>query len=51
MRARASLIAAIVAAVLALTACARPNSPGAPEPAPPHETPERGGDHGGGGMM
>ena len=50
MRARSPLIAAIVAAVLALTACTRESSPAAPQPAPPHDTPERGGDHGGGMM-
>ncbi|HKX11382.1 MAG TPA: hypothetical protein VJN67_24485 [Stellaceae bacterium] len=49
MRVRAPLIAAIIGAVLALTAC---TPVGAPQPAPQHDTPERGGgDHGGGGMM
>lgn len=52
MRARASLIASIIAAALALTACTRPSPAGGPEPVPKHDTPERGGgDHGGGGMM
>jgi hypothetical protein len=49
MRALASLIAAILAAFLTLTACA----PAAPAgPGPQRDTPDRGGDHGGGdGMM
>jgi len=48
MRARASLIAAILAALLALTAC----TPAAPvDPSSHRDTPDRGGDHGGGGMM
>ena len=49
MRARASLIAAIIAALLALTAC---TPAGRPEPATQRDVPERGGgDRGGGGMM
>ncbi len=49
MRARAVLLAAAVAAVLALTACTGPAPAGSAPPAQ-RETPERGGDRGGGGM-
>jgi len=48
MRARPSIIAAIIAALLMLTACTSPAPAG---PGLQRETPERGGDHGGGGMM
>jgi hypothetical protein len=48
MRARASIIAAILAALLTLTACTSPDPAGA---GPQRDTPARGGDHGGGGMM
>jgi hypothetical protein len=51
MSARTPVIAAIIAAVLALTACTRPSPPGGPQSVPQHDMPERGGDHGGGGMM
>jgi hypothetical protein len=47
MRARASLIAALIAALLALTACTGPG----PASAPQRDTPDRGGDDRGGGMM
>jgi predicted small lipoprotein YifL len=51
MRTRASLLAAVIAAILALTACTRPGPTGAAPPAP-RDMPERGGgDRGGGGMM
>jgi hypothetical protein len=49
MRTRASLVAAILAALLTLTACTPPAPAGAGSQ---RDTPDRGGgDHGGGGMM
>jgi hypothetical protein len=50
MKARTPLLAAVVAAILALTACANPGPAGGHPPAR-QEQPERGSDHGGGGMM
>jgi predicted small lipoprotein YifL len=51
MRTRTSLLAAVIAVILALTACTGPGPAGAAPPAS-RDTPERGGsDHGGGGMM
>lgn len=50
MRARAALIAAVVATFLALTACTRASPADGPEPVPQDDRPERGGDHGGGMM-
>jgi hypothetical protein len=49
MRERTPLIAAVIAAILALAACNAPGPSAAPRPQ--QDTPERGGDHGGGGMM
>jgi hypothetical protein len=52
MRAHASLLAAMVAAILILTACTGPRPHGDTGPATQRDTPERGGgDHGGGGGM
>ncbi len=52
MRARALLVAALVAAMLSLTACTGPSPAGGTDPATHRDTPERGGgDRGGGGMM
>lgn len=50
MRTRASLIAAIIAALLTLTACTG-LGPGGPAPAAQRDSPDRGGGDRGGGMM
>src|SRR5215472_249096 len=51
MRVRAPLIAALVAALISLTACADPRAAGGAPPPTQRDNPERGGDRGGGGMM
>jgi len=50
MRERAILFAMVVAAMLALAACTSTHPTGGVPPAQ-KDAPERGGDHGGGGMM
>jgi len=50
MRERAILLAMAVAAILALAACTSTHPAGGAPPAQ-KDAPERGGDHGGGGMM